>query len=224
MVCVMTGATGGIGSAVAEEMAMRGAKLVVSGRNSEKLDKLRLSTGGIAVAGDVTAEGFAEKLFSIAPEGNLSAVFAAGSAHFGPTLQMSESGWKEIIETNLCGLYRCCLAAIAEMMRRGGGHVIAVLSIASVHPFPNSAAYVASKFGGLGLVKSLAAEFRDKGIQFTAFMPGSTDTELWSGEESPRKKDMLVAEDVGIAIADILFSKSKGYYDEVLYMPRKGIL
>ena len=224
MVCVVTGATGGIGRSTAVALASRGAKLVVSGRNVERLEDIRDETGGISVAGDVTLEGFPEQLFASAPSGELSAVFAAGVAHFGPTLEMPESAWKEMIEANLCGLYRCCLAAVSEMLRRGGGHILAVLSIASVEPFAQSAAYVASKYGGLGLIKSFAAEFRGKGIQFTAFMPGSTNTELWRGAQSPKKENMLAPADVGMAIADILLSRAKGYYDEVIYMPPKGIL
>jgi NAD(P)-dependent dehydrogenase (short-subunit alcohol dehydrogenase family) len=111
------------------------------------------------------------------------------------------------------------------MLETGGGRIINVLSIASLHAFPSSAAYVASKFGALGLTRSLAAEYRDKGIRMTALLPGSTDTPLWKRQAwSPEPSDMLKPADVGAAIADIITSPLEASYDEVVLLPPKGIL
>ncbi|MGI8923973.1 MAG: SDR family oxidoreductase [Fimbriimonadales bacterium] len=232
MVCVVTGASSGIGRAAASSLAQRGVCLVLSGRDAGRLEDARKICTGVqtvALAGDVTSPRHTERLFEIAaelrPSDKLAAVFAAGVAHSGDTLQLPEEIWHESIAANLTGLFLCCRSAISSMLVRGGGRVVNVLSIASKTAFPQSAAYVASKQGALGLTRSLAAEFRARNIQLTAFMPGSTDTELWEGKVwSPPKGDMLSAADVGDAIAEVVVSERKGYMDEVLYLPPKGIL
>lgn len=232
MICVVTGASSGIGRAVASSLAQRGASLVLSGRDTSRLEEARnlcVGVDTVALAGDVTSSAYTARLFELAselgPNDKLAAVFAAGVAHGGDTLQLPEQVWHESIAANLTGLFFCCRSAIFAMLMRGGGHIVNVLSIASTTPFPQSAAYVASKHGALGLTRSLATEFRARNIQLTAFMPGSTDTELWEGTAwSPPKDKMLSAADVGDAIADLVVSERKGYVDEVLYMPPKGIL
>ncbi|MBA3726724.1 MAG: SDR family oxidoreductase [Armatimonadetes bacterium] len=232
MICVVTGASSGIGRAAASSLAQRGVSLVLSGRDAGRLDDARNLCAGVetvALAGDVTSPAHTERLFEIAaelgPSDKLAAVFAAGVAHSGDTLQLPEQIWHESISANLTGLFLCCRSAISAMLVRGGGHIVNVMSIASITAFPQSAAYVASKQGALGLTRSLAAEFRARSVQLTAFMPGSTDTELWEGKAwSPPKDNMLSAADVGDAIADLVVSDRKGYMDEVHYMPPKGIL
>ncbi len=166
---------------------------------------------------------FGEQKETVSPD--LSAIFAAGIAATGETLVLPDSIWDETISTNLSGLFFSCREAIRFMLERGGGKIVNVLSISSKTPFPKGAAYVASKFGGLGLSHSLAQEFRSKGIQITAFMPGSVDTPLWDQMEwTPERADMLTADDVAAAIENVIFSGSHGVYDEVVYMPKKGFL
>lgn len=259
-ICVVTGASSGIGKAAAIELASRGCALVLGGRNLERLEETASRCRGLGVvvetaAGDVAMAGYAPLLFGkmarlwesggempgvgasishavtqlgaskprIRPQ--LSAVFAAGSAYFGPTLELPDSTWQETVETNLTGLFYCCREAARCLAARGGGRIVNVLSIAAVHPFPQSAAYVASKYGGLGLTRSLSAEFRKDRVNFTAFLPGSVDTPLWdrAGTTLDRSK-MLAAEDVARAIADIVCSDDLGAFDEVHYMPPEGIL
>lgn len=223
MTTVVTGATSGIGRAVAQELHRRGVALVLSGRDEARLNATAAQCGAKPVAGDICET--AEHLFDSLPHGPVSAVFAAGAASFGPSLEATEDDWEEAIHTNLTGLFRCCRAAIGAMLQRGGGRIVAVLSVASVHPFPSAAAYVASKAGALGLVRSLQNEFRAEGIAITAFMPGSAATELWERQDwSPERADMIDPDDVARAIANIVLDESSGVYDEVLFMPRKGIL
>ncbi len=259
-ICVVTGASSGIGRAVSIELAGRGCTLVLGGRNLERLDETAAKCRGLGVvvetaAGDVSTLGHATLLFDKAirlwesggempglgasishviteigastprARPRLAAVFAAGSAYFGPTLELPDDTWAETVGTNLTGLFYCCREAARSMAGRGGGRIVNVLSMAAVHPFPQSAAYVATKYGGLGLTRSLSSEFRKDHVHFTAFLPGSVDTPLWdrTGTSLDRSK-MLAAEDVARAIADIVCSDDLGAFDEVHYMPPEGIL
>lgn len=234
MVCVVTGASSGIGRAVAKECATRGASLVISGRNQERLASAKQeceNKGAFVheIVGDVSDSKHCADLFSaatdIAREEQIAAVFAAGYASFGPTLESKDAAWHNTIASTLTGLFFSCRAAIKVMLPRGGGRIVNVLSIAAKMPFPGGAAYVAAKHGGLGLTAALSQEFRSQGIQLTAFMPGSVDTPLWDSMSSaPERSDMLSADEVADAIANIIFSNSKGTFDEVVYMPRKGFL
>ena len=226
MTVVVTGASSGIGKATALELHARGAALVLSGRNEQRLSEVAQQAGNSRnIRGDVSSPEICSKLFATIPEGPLAAVFAAGNAEFGPTLDFTREQWQASIDANLTGLFNCCQAAIKAMLPRGGGKIVAVLSIAAKYAFPQSAAYVASKTGALGLIHSLQSEFRAQGIALTAFMPGSTDTELWDRQGwSPDRSDMISPQDVARAIADIVLTDSSGVFDEVVFMPKKGIL
>ena len=226
MTAVVTGASSGIGKATAIELYNRGVNVVVSGRSQERLGDVAEKTGNSRfVVGDISESAVCDSLFRDMPDGPIRAVFAAGNAEFGPTLEFTSDKWRAAIDANLTGLFNCCKSAIAAMLPRGGGKIVAVLSIASKHPFPESAAYVASKTGALGLIRSLQAEFRSQGIAITAFIPGSTDTELWDRQKwTPDPKDMIDPRDVANTIADIIMDESSGVYDEVVYMPKGGIL
>lgn len=155
----------------------------------------------------------------------LSAIFAAGNFGTGNTLELPDLVWNETISANLTGLFFSCREAIRIMKENGGGRIVNVLSISAKQPFAGGAAYVASKFGGLGLTHSLALEYRKQGIQFTAFMPGSVDTPIWDSIEwTPERADMLSSLDVAKAIVNIILSPANGVFDEVVYMPKKGFL
>lgn len=243
----MTGASSGIGKAMAVELAHRGVALVLSGRHQSRLEETgaRCRDSGVvarAVPGDIADSGYCESLVGVAvglaesgavaiesadrsENISLAAVFAAGTAAFGPTEEFPDLAWQNTMEANLTGLFYCCRAMIRAMRNRGGGRIVNVISVAAKQAFPRSAAYVASKFGALGLTRSLANEYRSEGIYLTAFIPGSVDTPFWQGMDwTPERTDMLSAEDVASAIANIVTADTDGVYDEVVFMPKKGIL
>ncbi|MCW5947508.1 MAG: SDR family oxidoreductase [Fimbriimonadales bacterium] len=246
-ICVVTGASSGIGRECAIELSKRDVSVVLSGRNESRLEEAAKKCRGAgviakAVAGSIANPEYCQQLFDeavemmstggraagVAPEGEpveLCAIFAAGTASFGPTVEYPPLAWQNTIEANLTGLFFCCQSAIRAMLSSGGGRVVNVLSIAAKQPFPQSSAYVASKFGALGLTHSLANEYRKDGIFLTAFIPGSVDTPLWEGMDwTPERTDMLTATDVARAIVDIVTAETHGVYDEVVFMPKKGIL
>ncbi len=237
-VCVVTGASSGIGRATAIELAERGVSLVLAGRHEGRLEDTAGACRGFgvearAVAGDIAKSEFCNRLFTSAKDlaqshgdaTQIVAVFAAGTAAFGPTADFPDLAWDNMIEANLTGLFFCCRAAVRAMLEIGGGRIVNVISIAAKQPFPQAAAYVASKQGALGLTHSMANEYRAENIFLTAFVPGSVDTPLWNGMDwTPERTDMLSAKDVASAIADIVTSTLSGVFDEVVFMPNKGIL
>lgn len=246
-ICVVTGASSGIGRECAIELSRREVSVVLSGRNESRLEEtasrcrgagvIAKSVSGLIANPDYCARLFDEavemmstggRVAGTAPEGEsveLCAIFAAGTASFGPTVEYPPLAWQNTIEANLTGLFFCCQAAIKAMLSTGAGRIVNVLSIAAKQPFPQSSAYVASKFGALGLTHSLANEYREDGVFLTAFIPGSVDTPLWEGMKwTPERSDMLTATDVAKAIVDIVTAETEGVYDEVVFMPKKGIL
>lgn len=218
---MIAGASSGIGKATAMMLSERGWNLVVGGRDTERLAQVP----GKHVLGSTEDNQTCGDYFASLPDGEIAAVYAAGYAVFGETLRTSREDWDKTLDANLTGMFEFCREAISAMLPRGGGRIVNVLSIACREAFPKSAAYVASKYGALGLTRSLAAEHRHNGILFTAFIPGSTDTPLWEDKDwRPAKEDMLKVDDVAKAIVDILELPRTVSYDEIVLLPPKGIL
>lgn len=227
---MVTGASSGIGRAVAIRLAQRGVHVALNGRNEGRLEETRRACeeAGVnahAVPGDAGDVAVLRALFEFQPETPLGAVFAAGYARFGGTLSLDPGVWEKTLHANLTALYHGNRVAIESMLSRGGGRIVNVLSVASRVAFASSAAYVASKYGALGLTRSLAAEFRSRGIELIAFMPGSTDTELWDEQgAAPDRERMMKPEDVALGIVNALMHEGGAFLDEVLLMPPGGVL
>lgn len=224
---VVTGASSGIGEAAAKQLSANGHSLLLSGRNVERLREVAKSCGDAPyVAGDLRDDGYLDQLFETASRiGNLDgAVFAAGIAKFGPSESFSIDDFRATMDTNLTAMFDCCQRAARVMLVSGGGRIVNVLSIASREPFAHSAAYVASKYGGLGLTRSLNAEFRSRGVYFSAVLCGSVDTPLWSQMEShPDRGQMLHPAEVAAAIL-VAIEAAHGVYEEIVLTPPLGIL
>lgn len=233
--CVITGASSGIGRSVAIALSKSETHLIINARREDEL----LNTKRMCehenvdiIAGDISQpetailifQKFQEIIIQQKPV-HLRAVFCAGYAKFGDTLQFEIEYWKKTFDVNLNGLFYCCKQALNVMLQHGGGRIFNILSIASKNAFSHSAAYVASKCGALGLTKSLNEEFRHRGVHFCAIMPGSTDTSLWQGQEiTPPLEDMLNPEELGNFIANLTLQTNDIWIDEIVITPKKGVL
>ncbi len=180
-VCLITGASRGIGRATALALHRSGWRLSLAARSEGALAELVRETGGghLAAVCDVTAEADVARVVAATVErfGRLDAlVCAAGVGAFAPTAQSTLADWDAQIAVNLTGTYLACREALKGMLPRRSGHLVTILSVASRVAFPASAAYCASKWGAYGLTKVLAEEVRREGIRVTAVLPGSTDT------------------------------------------------
>jgi NAD(P)-dependent dehydrogenase (short-subunit alcohol dehydrogenase family) len=229
-VCLITGASRGIGRATALALHEAGWWLSLAARSKDPLVELVRETDceHLATLCDVTRE---EEVVSVvrataAEFGRLDAVVcAAGVGSFGPTVESTLDAWNAQIGANLTGTYLVCREALKVMLPAKRGHLVNILSVASKVAFPFSAAYVASKWGAYGLTKSLAEEVRREGIRVTALLPGSVDTPFWDANPGgPPRADMLRPERVAEAVRYALDAPEDASVDEIRLMPPKGIL
>lgn len=185
-VAIVTGASSGIGRAIAALFAAEGARLVVAARRRELLDELIReieAAGGAAraLAGDVSDESFARALVEEAKSrfGGLDiAVNNAGVlGPMGATPDVTRKAWDETMATNLTSAFLGAKYQIPAMLDRGAGSLIFVSSfVGNTAAMPGAATYAASKAGQIGLMKALAVEYGPQGIRVNALLPGGTQT------------------------------------------------
>jgi 3-oxoacyl-[acyl-carrier protein] reductase len=218
---VVTGATRGIGRALAKRLASEGAALVIAGKNAAALQALaaelaeerspELSGAGascLAVPGDLAISSEVLALARAAEGfGPIDAlVNNAGVAHREPLAETTESLWDETLDVNLKAPYLLTRALLPGMLARGRGRIVNVCSISSVIGTPRLTAYCAAKWGLLGFGKALARELDGTGVSVTSVLPGSTDTDMLRGsgfvaELTPDQVARLIAFLAGLAPA-----------------------
>ncbi len=187
-VAIITGASSGIGYAAAKLFAQEGAKVVVAARRHAELGRLvaEIEDGGghaIAVPGDVKDETLAKALVDTATDrfGGLDIAFnnAGSLGEMGPVFDLSLSGWRETLETNLTSAFLGAKYQVPAMIGRGGGSIIFTSTfVGHTLGFPGMAAYAASKAGLVGLTRVLAAEFGANAVRANALLAGGTDTPM----------------------------------------------
>jgi len=211
-VALVTGATRGIGLAIARALATEGCDLVLAARDEPALRRAsrELASAKIQVLAhscDIRDPHSVDALFRSARRHfkRLDILINnAGIAHPNlPVEKLPFPLWKQVLETNLDGMFLVTQAALAIMKR--GGTIVNNLSIAANRVFAGSAAYNASKHGALGLTGTLREELRPRGIRVIGLLPGATDTDIWKTlwPQAPRRKMMspkTVAETVVQAI------------------------
>lgn len=195
-VAIITGASRGIGRAIAQAYAASGAKLVLASRKQAGLDEaaeLIRAAGGevLAVAAHTGDPQAVTSLVARAVEafGGVDILVnnAGTNPHFGPILSSEDSHWQKTIEVNLLGYFHMVQACVENMKSRGGGKIINVASVAGIHPQPGMGLYSVSKAGVLMLTRVLAAELAESNIQVNAIAPGFVKTKfssvLWQTPE-----------------------------------------
>ena len=195
-VCIITGATSGMGKAIAESFSNEGAKLILSGRNSERgnalAEKLQHS---VFVAGDVSEPAYNETLVKAAIEnfGQLDMLsLNAGILGLGNVVDLPITLWHKTLNVNLSGIYYVCKYAIPHIQKREGGAIVINTSIAAFKSFPNHPAYCASKAAAVALMKQMAVEYAPN-IRINAICPGPVDTPfLWDSAKAFENPDTAV--------------------------------
>jgi len=229
----LTGASSGIGRAIAGTLAREGHRLALCARGESGLRAVATLLAGAAdrlavcpadaadVAGVSRAIDTAERC--LGPIDTL--VHSAGAAVFAPVEETPDSVWEAMLRANLTSLFTTVRALLPRFRERGRGHVIAILSTAARNGFAGSAAYTASKFGALGFLESLRAEVRRAGIHVTAVLPGATDTPIWNGlGEGWDRSRMMRPDQVAAVVAAILRDSASGMIEEVRVNPIGGSL
>jgi 3-oxoacyl-[acyl-carrier protein] reductase len=175
---LVTGASRGIGRAIAAELARAGAHVVVGYRSgAEEAEALAKEIGGRAVQADVSEPEQAARL--VEETGDLDIlVNNAGLTRDGLIARMSDEDWRTVLDTNLGGVFHTCRAASRGMMRRRSGSIVNLSSVVGIHGNPGQTNYAASKAGIIGFTKSLARELASRGVRANAVAPGYIQTAL----------------------------------------------
>lgn len=212
-VAAVTGASSGIGAALARALVEQGAQVVLGARRRERLDELvaELGSKAIAVEMDVRIPADSQKLVAtaIANFGKLDGLIAnAGIGMYGSILDYQDEELATMLDTNIAGTVWAVRAAVPHMRSRGEGDIVIVSSVAGLTSRGNEAVYAASKFAQIGLAKGLDRELYREGIRVTAMCPGGVVTEFAMGagrtSESPQLADMMHGYDVANAIVSVL--------------------
>ena len=224
---LVTGATRGIGYAIAEALSGSGATVVISGRSepgvAEAVRRLTQKTQRkvIGKAADVRASTEVEDLFEWIDRetgGPDVLVNNAGIGLFRSTAELTVEEWQNTLDTNLSGVFYCSRAALARFKNRGGGYIINIGSLAGKDAFAGGAAYNASKFGVTGLTEAMLLDHRYVGVRVTHIMPGSVDT----GFSGSARADWKIApEDIGEIVLMLLRMPERTLVSRVEVRPSK---
>jgi 3-oxoacyl-[acyl-carrier protein] reductase len=238
---VVTGATRGIGYAIAEALLNSGATVAICGRTDSGVSEAvsRLTTGAASLATGVSKSKVLGKAADVRANTEVEEWFAwldqawadhaaggpdilvnnAGIGLFKSTLELTVEEWQRTLETNLSGAFYCSRAALARMKHRGGGYIINIGSLAGKDAFAGGAAYNASKFGLTGLTEAMLLDHRYDNVRVTHIMPGSVDTAFSGGSV---KTDWKIApEDVGEIVLMLLRMPERTLVSRVEVRPSK---
>lgn len=220
-VALITGASRGIGQAIAETYAAAGARVVLASRKQADLDTVatKIREGGgeaLAVAAHTGSQEAVETLVqqAVAAYGGVDIVVnnAATNPHFGPVITAESSHWDKILDVNVKGYFQVIKTCLPSMQQRGGGKVINMASIAGKIPQPGMGVYCVSKAAVLMLTEVLAVELAPDNVQVNAIAPGFIKTKfsaaIWGNEQIyeavmktiPQRRMGLPEELAGIAL------------------------
>jgi 3-oxoacyl-[acyl-carrier protein] reductase len=225
MTGLVTGASGGLGSAVAKALAAQGARLAVSGSNADKLERFREQLGGehVALPCNLSDGAAVEQLVPQALEalgGKLDILINnAGITRDNLLMRMKDEEFDEVIRINLQAAFRLMRAAARPMMKARFGRIVSVASVVGITGNPGQANYVASKAGLIGMTKAVAQEVASRGITVNAVAPGFMASAMTEALNDQQREAILsriplgamgAGEDVGAACV-FLASREAGY-------------
>lgn len=225
MTALVTGASGGIGSAIAQALAAQGARIAVSGSNAGKLEAFRASLGGdhIAVPCDLSDAAAVDALVPQAVEalgGRLDIlVNNAGVTRDNLTMRMKDDEWDQVISVNLEAAFRLIRAAAKPMMKARFGRIVSITSVVGATGNPGQANYAASKAGLVGMSKAVAQELASRAITVNCVAPGFIRSAMTDGLPDAQKAALTTripagklgeGTDIGAAVV-YLASREAGY-------------
>jgi NAD(P)-dependent dehydrogenase (short-subunit alcohol dehydrogenase family) len=222
---LVTGASRGIGLAIAHRLATLGATLAISSRDPQKLASAgkELEAAGAKVtpvAADLAKPAeidvLLRKVERLGPIEIL--VNNAGVGFFGPVQEASEENWDAVLDTNLKAVFLLSKAVAPGMIQRKSGHIINIASLAGKNAFAGGSIYCASKWGLLGLTACMAEDLRAHGIRVSAVCPGSVATDFTPHTGKDQSK-ILQPQDVAHAVAMIVTQEPQSFISEILLRP-----
>jgi 3-oxoacyl-[acyl-carrier protein] reductase len=225
-VALVTGASRGIGFAIARKLVGMGAKLSICARHNEPLERAanelrKQGPAVLATPADVTRRNDLDSVVkrteqSFGPIELL--VNNAGIGYFSAIEDASEAQWDSVLDTNLKAVFLLSTMVVPGMIRRRAGQIINIASLAGKSAFAGGSIYCASKWGLLGLTQCMAEDLRAYGIRVSAVCPGTVATEF-SPHGGKDVAKMLQPEDVAHAVEALLTQSSRSFISEVLLRP-----
>ena len=225
---VVTGATRGIGRAIAESLAANGIDVVIAARHEQDCRKVADEISGkgngraVGVAADVRRNEDCQRIVQAAIDGfgRLDILINnAGIGGFAPVDKMDVAHWDRVIGTNLNSLFYCTHAALPHIKKQGGW-IINIGSLAGKNAFPGGAAYNASKFGLVGFSEALMQEVRHDDIRVSYIMPGSVATDF-EGSSTWAADWMIQPQDIAQIVIDLLKTPGRTLPSRVEVRPSK---
>jgi 3-oxoacyl-[acyl-carrier protein] reductase len=227
---LVTGASKGIGLAVAEALAREGVEVAICARKDNELRRAlqsleetapeAKSTGCVA---DVSKPANVSELFTFVDQqlGGLDILINnAGLGIFRPAAELTVEEWDTMIGTNLSAAFYCSRAALSRFYQAGGGFIINISSLAGKNPFAGGTGYNASKFGMNGFSEAMMLDHRNDNVRVSYVMPGSVDTEF-SGKGSDKSDWKIAPEDIADIVLHILQTPSRTLISRVEVRPSR---
>ena len=225
-IAVVTGASRGIGLAIAHRLGQMGAKLSICARDPQKLEAATNQLRAIAPAVfaapvDVRREDQIATFVQYTQK-NLGPIDIlvnnAGIGWFGPAHEASEQTWDAILDTNLKSVFLMSKTVAPAMIERKTGHIVNIASLAGKNAFKNGGIYCASKWGLLGLTECMAEDLRQHGIRVSTVCPGSVATDF-SPHTGKDPAKMLQSEDIAHAVETIVTQSPQSFISQILIRP-----
>jgi sepiapterin reductase len=229
----VTGASRGIGAAIARAFAAISAHVVLSGRNVKELDR---NTRKIRLLGqkasflkcDVTSEASVRRAYkSIVKQYHVVDVLVnnAGITCFKSFENTTTADFDSILATNLRGAFLCTKSVLPAMVKRRDGVIINIVSVAATTTFENSSAYAAAKAGMLAMSRGLRSEVRKKGVRVMDILSGAVETEMWSNADQKKYHEkMMQPEDVADVVVSAFRQPQRVLVEEIVIRPSEGDL
>jgi 3-oxoacyl-[acyl-carrier protein] reductase len=227
---LVTGASKGIGLAIARALATNGVDVVICGRDNQKLNEARQAIEGAgpgkveSFAADVSKSGEVARLFEFVDKvfkGLDILVNNAGIGVFRTLRELSVEEWDRVIGTNLSGAFYCSREAVERFASGGGGSIINISSLAGKNPFSGGAAYNASKFGLNGMSEATMLDHRYDRVRVSYILPGSVDTEFAGHEVKARSGWKVAPEDIAEIVLSVLRTPERTLISRIEVRPSR---
>jgi NADP-dependent 3-hydroxy acid dehydrogenase YdfG len=227
-VALVTGASRGIGRAIAQNLAAAGLHVVGVARPSLQLIELgdrlaRAPSPGFVVPAELRDPTSVARVFQEIDEklGRIDIlVNNAGVARAEPFVETTLEGWRAVLTTNVDAVFLVTQAAIQRMLRAGHGHVVFIASDAAIRGIARMASYCASKHAVLGFARALDAELAASGIRITTLLPGPVNTTIL--REEADRPDLLQPDDIAATVGHVLSLPARVEVKEVLLVPHRS--
>ena len=227
---VVTGASQGIGRALAEAFAQEpDARIALAARSKDALHAVAeacraAGAEALVVPTDVTDAAAVEQLAETVTErwGPPDVlVNNAGAFTYAPLDELTLDGFREQIDVNLTGTFAVTQAFLPAMRTRGSGHLFFMASVAALQAYPGNAGYCAAKHGVRGLARVVREETKDEGVRVTTIIPGATRTPTWDGVDLPDDR-FMPPDDIARAVVDAYRLSDRTVMEEMLLRPQEG--